>query len=787
MGTQFGVDLVFKAVGGDKLARELKKVDVAAKRVSRDVGTQFRQGFKRAGDAVQPFVNKVQRAFKKINASVERTKRNLKGFGGAIAGLGVGFVGKQVVGNAAGFGQTQVRLKALSEEYGEFNDIQRAVTENTKLFNQSQREAAAAFADSYARLRPFGIELEEIDTIYKGFNATAIANGASAEAASNAFLQLSQALGAGALQGDEFRSIAEQVPGLLGLVADEMGVTVGRLKKLGAEGKITADVLLNSLAKGFEKNKDLIQQIIDESPEQQFKEFSNSVSDLSDSIGTELLPAATGLADVGKELVEIYGKLPPIFKFVIAGAAGAGAVFATAAAGAKLLGFSLKAAAALAGKVGLIAAPILGVAAAFQDAADKKKQFDAALKSDSLKVVTGEIDTLKGRAESLRQALEQTKNANPYRGQIGDVQRLQKELRKVEDQLLELIKRRELFIDVYVRYPDFDKMGAGFSDELAEELAKLGYDYKPGQEVKPIKKRSSGGGSSGGGRSAADILQDQMKAGQEISKELTREIELRQAATDLQRELLQIEYDRLDVIDRINESAAEAQKNDLIALANANALSAANEARAEAWKQMMSEFENAQSEFNAFYQQELKLNGELTETEKLLKGSYEIIAGELTGAIQGLVKGTSDWGDVLSNILSQLGGMFLNAGFNGLGTALGIPTFADGGRPPVNAPSIVGERGPELFVPDTAGTVVSNPDTRATLDRYSGNNDTSSYSSSLNITTGPVMQMNNDQYIKRADFERGLKQASDDGAKRGEAMTLRRLKNSRSTRAQLGM
>ena len=49
------------------------------------------------------------------------------------------------------------------------------------------------------------------------------------------------------------------------------------------------------------------------------------------------------------------------------------------------------------------------------------------------------------------------------------------------------------------------------------------------------------------------------------------------------------------------------------------------------------------------------------------------------------------------------------------------------------------------------------------------------------------MQMNNEDYIRREDFERGLRQASDDGAKRGEAMTLKRLKNSRSTRSTLGM
>ena len=50
------------------------------------------------------------------------------------------------------------------------------------------------------------------------------------------------------------------------------------------------------------------------------------------------------------------------------------------------------------------------------------------------------------------------------------------------------------------------------------------------------------------------------------------------------------------------------------------------------------------------------------------------------------------------------------SGINGLGAGMGIPGFADGGRPPVGKPSIVGEEGPELFIPDIAGTIVSNPD-----------------------------------------------------------------------------
>ena len=58
-----------------------------------------------------------------------------------------------------------------------------------------------------------------------------------------AFLQLGQAMGSGKLQGDELRSILERMPQLAVEIANTMGVSASQIKQLGADGKITADVL----------------------------------------------------------------------------------------------------------------------------------------------------------------------------------------------------------------------------------------------------------------------------------------------------------------------------------------------------------------------------------------------------------------------------------------------------------------------------------------------------------------------------------------------------------------
>lgn len=97
---------------------------------------------------------------------------------------------------------------------------------------------------------------------------------------------------------------------------------------------------------------------------------------------------------------------------------------------------------------------------------------------------------------------------------------------------------------------------------------------------------------------------------------------------------------------------------------------------------------------------------------------YQSVADTIqTGIVDGLmsaIEGSKSLGESLSNILRQLGGMFVSRGIgtfknpDGTGGSGILGSFANGGRPPVGRPSIVGERGPELFVPDRAGTIVPN-------------------------------------------------------------------------------
>jgi len=117
---------------------------------------------------------------------------------------------------------------------------------------------------------------------------------------------------------------------------------------------------------------------------------------------------------------------------------------------------------------------------------------------------------------------------------------------------------------------------------------------------------------------------------------------------------------------------------------------------------------------------EKSLKKQVTQAKKLEDAFAQLsvtIGNDIKNGIAGLIKGTSTLGDLLNNVADRfldvalnqaLFGDILGAGGKKGGGILGFLGFANGGRPPVGKPSIVGEKGPELFVPRSSGTIVPN-------------------------------------------------------------------------------
>lgn len=166
-----------------------------------------------------------------------------------------------------GGGTLTAILARTSDEYTDIENRIRSVTDSQEEFNQVQAETIAiaersrtAVADNvllYQRMRNATSDLfdangelvfsnQELFRTQELMNKAIIVSGAGQIEASNALRQLTQGLASGALRGDEFRSVSEQIPIVLRFIARELGVAQGELRKYAEEGKITNEVVVNA-------------------------------------------------------------------------------------------------------------------------------------------------------------------------------------------------------------------------------------------------------------------------------------------------------------------------------------------------------------------------------------------------------------------------------------------------------------------------------------------------------------------------------------------------------------
>jgi tape measure domain-containing protein len=162
---------------------------------------------------------------------------------GLAASFGVGFSIVGLVNLTDQYTKLTAQLKLSTSTLKEFNDAYSSVQ---RIATTSQTDINAV-ATLYARLgqtfKGTGVSQKEIADISETVALALKVSGSSAQEASSAMLQLSQAFGSGVLRGEEFNAIAEAAPPLLRQVANYLGVTYGELRQLAKDGKITADVL----------------------------------------------------------------------------------------------------------------------------------------------------------------------------------------------------------------------------------------------------------------------------------------------------------------------------------------------------------------------------------------------------------------------------------------------------------------------------------------------------------------------------------------------------------------
>ena len=269
-------------------------------------------------EGLEKSLNRVDKGATGLSGAFQRLSNAGKSVGGVLASIGLGALANTMATAGVEADRTQKRIANLAGPLKETKAVMDFASEAAKKYGIGQTQAANAVADLYGRLRPTGVSLDKIKTAFSGVNNAAAAMNLTADQTDNVMLQLSQALGSGKLQGDEFRSVMEQLPSIGQAVASVLGTDVAGLKQLATDGKITSDVLLQALGK-------LAQQ--KPPPPDAYKQFQAALADLQTEIGTKLLPALTPLVQFASKLLNAFSSLPGPLQTVIVAVGGLAAAF----------------------------------------------------------------------------------------------------------------------------------------------------------------------------------------------------------------------------------------------------------------------------------------------------------------------------------------------------------------------------------------------------------------------------------------------------------------------------
>ncbi|WP_314500173.1 tape measure protein [uncultured Streptococcus sp.] len=254
----------------------------------------------------------------------------------ALAGIAVGAITKQAIGMSDEYANMHARLDMIRDGMQTTEELQKSI------YTSAQRTGSAytTMANGVAKMRMQagdvfqnnGETIAFLETMNKSF----VVGGASIEEQKSAMLQLTQAMASGKLQGDELRSLAETSPALIQAIANKLGVSRGEVKKLGADGKITADIVktamldaseaidqqfrnmpmtwgrawqnfLNFVTKAFEPISIKINQIVNSSAFQQFAQI----------VATVLQYVVQAVIFAMDMIGAVWSMLAPIAQFVI--------------------------------------------------------------------------------------------------------------------------------------------------------------------------------------------------------------------------------------------------------------------------------------------------------------------------------------------------------------------------------------------------------------------------------------------------------------------------------------
>ena len=225
-----------------------RAVDTAAIREAREEWAKAGTAF----DAIEENIRNANNEQQKFNNSIRGGNNSANGLLSTIKKIAVaagGIVGINKVQNISDkLASTKARLNLLVDDGGSVDVLEQ------KIMASAQRSRSVYFdtASAVAKLglnagNAFNGDMNQVIAFMEQVNKQFVIGGATAQEQSNAMIQLTQAMAAGALRGEELNSILDGAPGIARAIEKYMGIAEGSIKTVAQEGKVTAEVVKNAM------------------------------------------------------------------------------------------------------------------------------------------------------------------------------------------------------------------------------------------------------------------------------------------------------------------------------------------------------------------------------------------------------------------------------------------------------------------------------------------------------------------------------------------------------------
>lgn len=222
-------------------------VDTSAIREARDELARAGAAFDEIEENIRQAGNQQDRFNRRIRDGTTATDGlcgKLKGIAATVGGLATA---KKIIGISDDLASTRARLNLIVDDGGSVSELEKKIMASAQRSRSAYFDTASAIASLGANAGAAFANTDEIIAFMEQINKQFVIGGASAQGQAAAMLQLTQAMAAGALRGEELNSILENAPGIARAIESYMGIAEGSIKSYAEQGLITAEVVKNAM------------------------------------------------------------------------------------------------------------------------------------------------------------------------------------------------------------------------------------------------------------------------------------------------------------------------------------------------------------------------------------------------------------------------------------------------------------------------------------------------------------------------------------------------------------